>query len=356
MALGLISICVLTIEIIQASSLSTATAYANRSIQAQALLHGDRSNSSLWFKIGFLTYPASVIYIVRELVFKSKLKVSWLIFFGLLPGVLASVAMGGRAPLFCVMAYFFIAYQVRKKLKSSNKHIGLRKNTINNLYSKLMVATGVIVSVFYVVNVYIERANGVGGIELMFDVADRLWGVTFSGPVFEMATNIFDIVIVYIFFVVVWYFVQGLIMSTTIFANYSGAPLLGVYGIDLFSAVARRISPEGSAANFNYLLDIGVYGFFPSAFGSLYVDFSYGGIVIAFLWGMFTGMVYGRFRLGEDPRWRLIMPFVIFGIFISLINTPLGFSNGFVTYFWLFVVFILIKKRTVNMQPAHNKC
>jgi len=188
----------------------------------------------------------------------------------------------------------------------------------------------------------------------MFDVVDGLWGVTFAGPSFEVAAELFGLAPLFIIFVVTWYFVQSLIISAAILANYNGPMLLGSYGIDLASALARRISPEGTAKNFNYLLDMDTYGFFPSAFGSLYVDFSYGGILIAFLWGAFSGTVYGRFRQGVDPRWRLIMPFVIFGIFISLINTPLGFSNGFVTYAWLFVVFVLIKKSTVNRLPAQT--
>ena len=49
MTLGLISIGVFTIEIIQSGSLSLSAAYESRSNQAQALLHGGLSNSSIWF-------------------------------------------------------------------------------------------------------------------------------------------------------------------------------------------------------------------------------------------------------------------------------------------------------------------
>ena len=286
------------------------------------------------------------------MVFKSKLKVSRIILFGVLPGVLAGVTMGGRSALFNVLAYLFIAYAVRRRLNFSYVQIGLRKKSDLGLFPKLLLTTGVIAAVIYALNVFVERASGQGGLDVMFDVADALWGVTFSGPGFEVAAELFGLAPLFIVFAVTWYFVQGLIMSTAILANYNGPMLLGVYGIDLASALARRISPEGTAKNFNYLLDMDTYGFFPSAFGSLYVDFSYGGILIAFLWGAFAGMVYGRFRQGIDPRWRLIIPFVIFGIFISLINTPLGFSNGFATYAWLFVVFFLIKKSTVNRLPV----
>ena len=354
MTLGLISIGVFTIEIIQSGSLLLSVAYESRSNQAQALLHGALSNSSVWFKIGFLTYPASFIYIVRELVFKSKLKVSRIILFGVLPGVLAAVAMGGRSPLFTVLAYLFIAYAVRRRLNFSYVQIGLRKKSDLGLFPKLLLTTGVIAAVIYAINIFVERASGQGGLDVMFDVAEGLWGVTFSGPGFEMAADIFGLAPLFIIFVVAWYFVQGLIISSAVLANYNGPILLGVYGVDLASALARRFDAEDTAKNFNYLLDMDTYGFFPSAFGSLFVDFSYSGILVAFLWGAFAGMVYGRFRQGVDPRWRLIMPFVIFGIFISLINTPFGFSNGFVMYAWLFVVFVLIKKSTVNRSPGQT--
>ncbi|MDA9905504.1 oligosaccharide repeat unit polymerase [Pseudomonadales bacterium] len=348
MTLGLISIGVFTIDIIQSGSLSLSVAYESRSDQAQALLHGEMSNSSIWFKIGFLTYPSCFIYIVRELVFKSKLKVSRIILFGALPGILAAVAMGGRSALFNVIAFLFIAYAVRQRLNFTHKQTDFMNKPELSLFSKVLLVIGIVAAVFYAINIFVERANAQGGLDVMFDVVDGLWGVTFSGPGFEVAANIFGFAPLFIIFVVVWYFIQGLIMSSTIMANYDGSMLLGVYGIDLASALARRFEPESTAKNFNYLLDMDTYGFFPSAFGSLYIDFSYGGILITFLWGAFTGMVYGRFRQGVDPRWRLIMPFTIFGIFLSLINTPLGFSNGFVTYVWLFVVFMLIKKSKLN--------
>ncbi len=47
-------------------------AYAARSDRAVAVLQGEVSNSSVWFKIAFLTYPAGFVYMVRQIIFYNK--------------------------------------------------------------------------------------------------------------------------------------------------------------------------------------------------------------------------------------------------------------------------------------------
>jgi hypothetical protein len=46
--------------------------------------------------------------------------------------------------------------------------------------------------------------------------------------------------------------------------------------------------------------------------------------------------------------WLLIGPFATIGIVFSIINTPLGFTNGFVTHGWLLVAFLLLKSQQDN--------
>lgn len=344
MTLGVISICVFTIELLRSGGWSMSVAYESRSSQAQALLHGGLSNSSLWFKVGFLTYPASLVYLVRVLVFDPKLRFGRIIVFGVAPAVLAAATMGGRSPLFLIISLSVISYAVRRRVDLINVTTNRgRKRSDLGLFSKFVVAGGLVAAAVYAINVFIERASAQGGLDVMFSVAEDLWGVTFSGFGFEIAADIFGPGPLFIIFVLSWYFVQGIVISSSVLANYNGPALLGVYGIDLASALARRIDAEETARRFNYLLELDTYGFFPSAFGTLFVDFSYAGILITFGWGAFAGLVHRRFRFGRDPRWRLFAPFTVFGICISIINTPLGFGNGFVMYVWLFIVFFLIR-------------
>ena len=339
--ISMIAIVVFTVEIFQSNSLNLSDAYANRSSQAQALLHGGMSNSSIWFKIGFLIYPASYIYVAKELIFTQKIKLITFAAFGLLPGILSAVAMGGRATMFNIIAYSIIAYSVRNKrfpkVKSSN-------NSKSSKFKFFCALTLIVTAFVYFVNVFNQRAEFSGGAIGMLDVIGTIWGVKFSGPLFDIAMEIFGAPFVFIIFAFSWYLLQGLVMSNYLLAYYDGSALLGVYGLDLVSAAARRFKPDWVSEKFNYLLSMDTYGFLPSAFGTLFVDFKYFGFFVAMVWGWIVGLVYLRVKTSNDPRWLLCIPFVVFGILFSLINTPLGYSNGLMTHFWLVIGFFLVRK------------
>ncbi|RZJ38572.1 MAG: hypothetical protein EON87_20645 [Brevundimonas sp.] len=151
-------------------------------------------------------------------------------------------------------------------------------------------------------------------------------------------------------FVFAWYWVQGIVMSNQIFTDYDGPMLLGTYGVDLVSALMRRLNGEFVADGFSTLLRMNVYGFVPSAFGSLYIDLKLIGLIPCALWGYLTGVVYKRIKQGTDPRWLLLTPFVSLGIIMSLNNTPIGLSNGLMLHGWLLVTFFL--SRRVVLRPA----
>jgi len=339
---SIITIIVFSLDIIQNNSLNLADAYANRSSQAQALLHGDISGSSIWFKIGFLIYPASYIYIIKEIIFTQKLRSIQFAFYGLLPGVMSAIAMGGRATMFNIIAYSMLAYNIRRKRFPQSKKI---QNNFKTSKFKLFLALLIIsAAFFYFVNVFIERAMVAGGTVYMLDMVGDIWGVQFSGPIYEIALQVFGPLFVFVIFVFSWYLLQGLVMSNYLFVNYDGSPLLGVYGLDLASAAVRRTNPEWVSEKFNYLLSMDTYGFLPSAFGSIFIDFKYFGFLIVMIWGWLAGLVYLRIKTSNDPRWLLFVPYVVFGILFSLINTPLGYSNGLMSHLWLIIGFFLVKK------------
>ncbi|MDA9101844.1 oligosaccharide repeat unit polymerase [Gammaproteobacteria bacterium] len=339
--ISIATIIVFAIEIIQNNSLNLSDAYLNRSSQAQALLHGDISNSSIWFKIGFLIYPASYIYIIKEIIFTQKIRSMQFAFYGLLPGVMSAIAMGGRATMFNIIAYSLLAYNIRRKRLSKLK----TQNNFRTSKFKLFLAILLITTAFiYFVNVFIERAEVSGGSIYMLNIVGNIWGVEFSGPLYEMALQVFGPIFIFVIFVFSWYLLQGLVMSNYLLANYDGSPLLGVYGLDLASAVIRRTNPEWVSENFNYLLSLDTYGFLPSAYGSIFIDFKYFGLLIVMIWGWLAGLVYLRVKTSNDPRWLLVAPYVVFGIIFSLINTPLGYSNGLMSHLWLAIGFFLVKK------------
>ena len=338
------------IDIFQAGNYNLAAAYVNRSAQAQSLLHGDASNSSTWFKIAYLTYPASCVYIVKELVYIKKIRWGNIFIFGILPGLLASIAMGGRTPIFNVIAYGYLAYLLRRNLFGTTDTKFKKRIARIHPFTRLLIIVFITMCFIYFVNVFIERALLAGGLEAMFDVAATNWGVTFSGPAFDLGVKFFGIGFMFIVFAFSWYLVQGVVMSNFLFSNYDRPVMLGTYGIDMASAIVRRIDPDGVADQFNYLLSIDTYGFFPSAFGTLYIDYSYGAFLVVFIWGWLAGLVYKRANQGYDTSWHIFAPFVVMGIIFSLINTPIGYSNGLITYLWLICIFFAIKRRKKHTE------
>lgn len=355
------------LEIVLLGNLDLGSAYSERSDRAQALLKGGLSGSSIYFKIGFMTYPVGYIYTARQLIFERKPQLVPLFLYGLLPGILAALALGGRAQLFNTIVVVVISFRMRqgstggknnKKIEKSTdaKTVNNRnsltkfKNTLGlRQYAKLPLIvriTGIVlgvVAVNYFINVFIVRALGVGGPEQMLHIVASQWGVTFSGPYADLMLDLVGPATTYLIFVFVWYLIQGIVMSNSLFADYNGDAMFGVYGVDIFSAIMRRVDGAGVAKNFDYLLNLDTYGFLPSAYGTLFVDYHYFGIFLAGVWGWLASLVYRRVRMGVDTRYRLWVPFIVFGILFSLVNTPVGYSNGFVMHMWLLLSFKLIR-------------
>ncbi|HYC73592.1 hypothetical protein [Brevundimonas sp.] len=341
--------------------LDLAEAYQMRSERAGALMIGGASESTIWFQLGFLTYPAGYVYLVREVAYRPR-PVLWRIgLFGLAPVVLASLAMGGRAPMFYALVMLVYGFALRNQLFKTRPGIapvrrgpGPQRRRPFKLGLPGKIAIGVIgaLAFVYFVQVFIARADVVGGVEGMFGVAGGVWGVNFNGRFSGLIFSAFGADGAYLIFIFVWYLVQGLVMSNAIFTEYDGSMLLGGYGIDLMSALMRRVNGEFIANGYAVLLDMNVYGFLPSAFGSLYVDLKFFGLIPCVIWGWLAGKVYGHVKAGRDPRWLMVVPFITVGIFFSLINTPIGFSNGFVTHLWLILAFITARPLRQPVQAV----
>lgn len=332
-------------DVASQGGLDLVAAYAERSDRANDLLTGATSDSSFAFQVGFLLYPASYIYIVREIAFRTKPDVWSIAIFGLLPILFATLGLGGRAPLFygiLLVGYGFVMR--RQTFGGLHGHLPQAASNQSNVAIKLLLIVSLLLAARYFVDVFIVRAESAGGIAGMFDVARDIWGVKFDGYLSGFMFSVLGEEYTYLIFIFSWYLVQGLVMSNVLFTEYAGPAHLGIYGIDLAAALARRINGDFVAERFGALLQLNTYGFLPSAFGSLYVDLFFFGLVACVIWGWLAGLVYRRVKQADDPRWVLLVPFVNLGIFFSLINTPIGFSNGFVIYFWLLVVFFTAKK------------
>lgn len=318
-----------------------ASSYADRSDRANNLLVGAASDSSIWFQIGFMLYPASYVFIIRDIAFRERMDLRRTAVFGLLPVLFATLAMGGRSPLLYGVLVTVYAFSVRRSVFGAAR-IGIPSLPGGRvgLGVKLLIALVAILAFRYFVQVFFVRADAVGGAAGMFQIARDEWGVSFNGAFSGLFFSVLGEEYTYLIFIFAWYLVQGLVMANVLFSDYEGPANLGIYGIDLAAALMRRIDGDFVADRFGALLHMNTYGFLPSAFGSLYVDLFFGGLLVCILWGWLAGLVYRHSRLGLDPRWLLFVPFVNLGIFFSLINTPIGFSNGLMIHLWAIFVFL----------------
>ncbi len=343
-----------------------AAAYETRSDRAGDLMAGRGSASSIWFQIAFVTYPAGYVYIVREVAFRAH-PTPWRIgLFGLLPVVMASLSMGGRAPLFYALLMLVYGFALRRQTfpatapvrRTAPVAVGVgpamrprRRPFRLNAAAKVGIALIGLMMLVYFVQVFAARADVAGGIDAMFGVAGGQWGVNFNGPGSNLFFSLLGPDATYMVFVFVWYWIQGFVMSNVVFTSYDGPALLGVYGIDLASALMRRLNGEFVANGYAHLNAINVYGFLPSAFAALYVDLKFFGLAVCAGWGWAAGWIYRKVKQGLDPKWVLAVPFVTLGILFSTIGTPIGFSNGLVTHSWL-VVTLVLARTVVARRPA----
>lgn len=380
MVVCMIAIGAMLIDIQDSNVFDLAASYAARSGRATDLLQGAQSDSSIWFQIGFLFYPVGYVYLTREIAFKRRPELWRIGVFGLAPSVLAALAMGGRGPMFFAVVYAVLAYFVRQQVFPAPKrrkrrrlaggvpmplpaqpraaYMPPRPRRKNKLVfrfgpgSKLAMGLIAAGAMIYFVLVFIARAEGAGGVEAALGDVGLNWGVSFNGHFANFFYATLGHEGTYMVFVFAWYWIQGIVMSNQIFTDYDGPMLLGTYGVDLISALMRRLNGEFVADGFSTLLSMNVYGFVPSAFGSLYVDLKFIGLIPVALWGYLTGLVYRKIKTGLDPRYLLLAPFVSLGVVMSLNNTPIGLSNGLMLHVWLLVAFFLAKPQRLAAPAA----
>jgi oligosaccharide repeat unit polymerase len=336
---------------------SLLDSYEVRSERAGGLLNAAASESSIWFQIAFITTPAAYIYLIREIAFRPH-PILWRVaVFGFGPIIMNSLAAGGRNPLFYALLAAGFAYLQRKfifahrnaKARGAPGRKNRRPVFKLNAASRALIGVMIVGMGIYFARVFIVRADVIGGVDAMFGITGQSWGVNFNGPLSDVFFTLLGPDLTYLVFVFTWYVVQGFVMSNTLFTSYEGPMMWSAYGIDLSSALVRRTNSEFLAEGFGHLLSLNTYGFLPSAFGSLYVDFKFLGLLPCLAWGWAAGLVYKEVKLARDPRWLMVAPIVTIGILLSVINTPLGFSNGLVTHAWLIVAFLAAR---VIRKPA----
>ncbi|RYD24835.1 MAG: hypothetical protein EOP89_10515 [Lysobacteraceae bacterium] len=283
--------------------------------------------------------------------FRPVVRIIPLAIFGFGPLVASSLALGGRAPL--LWGFTMVALSLlTKRWTIAPLATTKRQRSPRSILLGGLGTVAVLVALNYFVQVFVVRAEGVGGIETMFDSVATMWGVTFEGPSADWMKATLGVGNTYLVFVFVWYITQGIVISNALFTWYQGPPMYGVYGIELVGALIRRLDGAYVGERNLELNDLNVFGFLPSAFGTLWVDYLYFGLLVSALWGYIAAIVYARVRTLSDSRWLLAAPFVMQGILTSVINTPLGATNGLVSLSWMVLAFVLARRTPVSSPYA----
>jgi oligosaccharide repeat unit polymerase len=351
-AVALISIVALLFDLRSGAGLDLAAAYEIRGERSVAFINGTQSGSSLAFQIGFLTAPIGYVAIVKEVIFYDRLRYGRLLLFGFGPLLSSALALGGRGPLLFAIVMFVLAMLVRRFAVSEKPARQKRKLSGSQILATVFIGVLGLASMNYFVQVFILRAGGTDATAMALDIVGDVWGINFSGPVAMAMINTLGSGNTYLIFVFAWYLIQGMVISNEVFTSYSGPSMLSLYGIEVLLAVARRFNLQVIVDGFTALNEINAYGFVTSAFGTLYVDYWFFGLPVAAMWGALATMVYRKARTSMDARWLLAVPFVIEGILFSLINTPLGLTNGFTTHFWMVIVFLVAKPKRMPVAAA----
>lgn len=341
---SLMSLILLMSDVASKNLLDFNTSAEMRTKAAEALLHAAPSKSSLWFRLAFLLYPAGYIIIALEIIYRERPRVWMVLVLGLMPSVLAALSMGGRMPILYAALIFGLSMCERHRLGIGKKPSSEPRSRLARHVIWVGVCGAALVLMVYFGHVFMVRATLAGGADQMFEIAAERWGVGFSGWMSHFFIEWLGMDVAYLIFVFVWYSIQGLLISNVLFTSYEGPMQWGAYGIDLVSALMRRLDSATLAKGFDALLEINVYGFFPSAWGSLYVDLGLFALAVVLVWGLLSALVYRRALIEQRIEWSLLWPFIVAGIGTSLINTPIGFSNGLVTHFWLILAFVLLRQ------------
>lgn len=314
-----------------------------RNERASAIISGEASGSSIAFQIGFLLTPVAYAIIAREIIFRPKLNPWRLALLGFGPLIVSSLSQGGRGPLLFGMT--FAAFALMTKHDVFGRRRKRRRLSPRTLLLLLVAAVFSLAALNYFTAVFVLRAEGSGGAAGMLELSGDTWGVTFDGPVAEAMKNTIGIGTTYLIFVVVWYLVQGIVIANVLFTSYDGPAHYGIYGIELITATMRRVDPGLVSERLGAIDVYNVFGFLPSAYGSMFVDIGYFFFPASAIWGYVCGLVYFKSRRSADARWLLAVPLIMQGIAFSLLNTPLGLTNGLFTHLWLLALCLLAKPR-----------
>lgn len=317
-------------------------AAALRAERAQQLIDADQLASSVLSGLSFLTYPAGFVGIVATLIrYERYPRLPRTLLLLYIPVIfLHGIVSGGRSTILVAILFVGLSVYIRC---SSGLPAMPRSKTLRRLLGGLVVAFFAYSTVIWQVRSELSDMN----LEAFLGHAEQAWGATPTPNLEAFAEWIGQRSLVQSVLSTIFYFTQCLSVVEKVVAMPASPLLFGGYHIDLAS-VLYRVLPGGAEylrdGNVK-LLEENIYGFFTGAWGALYIDFGLiGAVVYTTLWGWLSGRVHRSAKRGIDHGAVELYVYALYGVLVSFVSPPLGFSNSGVTFIW-FLAFAGLKEK-----------
>jgi hypothetical protein len=299
--------------------------------------------------LGYVLYPG--IYLVCALGFlcyerlDGRAKV--LLVLAMLCPFLLAVLYGGRSPILVLFLLFAASCVVRKLLGKSRLPSGKE--------FKLLGALAIVAFVVYTNLVWFVRIDVTSSTsDMLLDHAARVWGIVPGNRLVDLLDgwDMYDALlpITGLYF----YLFQSPATVEKLLAIPSVPVMFGAGHIDIFAAAFRLFEPTRQLLSDGYatLLDAAVYGYFPGAWGSLYVDMSLLIFPFTAIWGWISGTTFSRLKARRGFGDAVFYVFLFYTIIISPISGPFGLANSFSSFLYFLGFTLWIRHRTSSPRVA----
>jgi hypothetical protein len=142
------------------------------------------------------------------------------------------------------------------------------------------------------------------------------------------------------------------VIDTTWRARETFSPHWGVYEVGILSPILRVFFPKNQevAELESQLRAAEIYGYFPTAWVAIFIDFgAVGSVVYILIWGFAAGWSFAGTKRGHLVLPPLLLSFVLGSILLSIIQGPLGLANSALVLVSMIVVGLAIDRRN---EPA----
>lgn len=321
-----------------------------RYLRAEELATGTERERGWLTYFGWLLYPGLYLVCVVGFLCYDELsrRTKLLLLLNMLGPFVLAVLYGGRSPILALFLLLLSACVVR---------IAVGKSALpRSAMFKLLGVTALVVFVVYTNLIWFERLELTSQtVEMFLSHVATIWGIEPGASLVDLLVGLDQLDFLVPLLGLYFYLFQGPATLEKILSTESIPILFGGQHIDIVAAAFLIFSPtrEMLARGYDALLDANIYGFFTTAWGSLFIDISYLTFIFAAIWGWVSGLMYWRLKRRRQLGDAALYAFLMYTVLISPISAPFGLANSFSIFlyvlgFWLWARVRAEKYRSVT--------